>query len=405
MKCERVRDEIKAYIDGELGLIARLRVTCHLARCRQCREVEETTMDITRRLNQVEQNAAPAGLREKVMAGVGNRGQGTGNRRRLRPVFEIAGGLVVVVLVVAVVYPLFTTAKQSAHRSSELAQERLRSLPVAAKPATVDGDYDARVKGFPSPLSPVEDKTIARRADEGSAYNSLPKSKNESLGQLQSGLQIIRTADLTLQVKSFQKAYDRAVSICGSVGGYVTNSSAETEEKTPTSGTMVIRVPVGSFDRAVKRLSDLGVVKSRNVNGEDVTGEVVDLQSRLRNKRAEEQQYLDIMNRAKRVMDVVTVSNELYRVRGEIEEAEGRLKYLKSSAAMSTINLNMNEKEKVKPAPTSSIGGALKNAGASLVRTANGLAIILVWLGVYSPFWLLPIGIVIYMRKRTAAQS
>lgn len=395
MKCERVRDEIKAYIDGELGLVTRLCVAWHLACCPECRELEETTMDITRKLNQVEQNAAPAGLREKVMAGVGNRKQETGNRRRLRPVFAVAGGFVVVVLVAAaIVSPVFHRAREAARMSSAVRFKTVPEQVAANKPAT---------KLVPRDVTAKRSVTEVRDQFEG-AGGTVKDTAPARLNSV-SQMQIIRTADLTLQVKSFQKAYDRAVSICGSVGGYVTNSSAETEEKTPTSGTMVIRVPVDAFDRAVKRLSDLGVVKSRNVNGEDVTGEVVDLQSHLRNKRAEEQQYLDIMNRAKRVMDVVTVSNELYRVRGEIEEAEGRLKYLKSAAAMSTINLSLGEKEKVKPAPTSSIGGALSNAAASLGRTANGLAIILVWLGVYSPFWLLPLGVVIYFRRRTATQN
>jgi hypothetical protein len=139
------------------------------------------------------------------------------------------------------------------------------------------------------------------------------------------------------------------------------------------------------------------------VSGQDVTGEVVDLESRLRNKRAEERQYLDVMNRAKRISDIVTVSNELYRVRGEIEEAEGRLKYLKSSAAMATINVNLKENEKARPLPKSSINRTLSNAVASLGRTAIGLATLAIWLGVYSPFWALPLGAVVYVRRRAAA--
>jgi hypothetical protein len=250
-------------------------------------------------------------------------------------------------------------------------------------------------------------KSAGPNAETREGYASQPARPLPSVdhGSVAGPLLIIRTAELSLEVKSFQKAYDQAVSICSSVGGYVTNSSAEAEETTPTSGTILIRVPVEAFDRTLGRLGKLGVVKSRNLNGEDVTGEVVDLESRLRNKRAEELQYLEIMNRARRVTDIVTVSNELYRVRGEIEETEGRLKHLKSSAAMSTINLSLSEKGKAKPQPVASIGRAISNAVASLARTANNLAIIAVWLGVYSPFWLCPLAIVLYVRKRAAAAA
>ena len=145
-------------------------------------------------------------------------------------------------------------------------------------------------------------------------------------------------------------------------------------------------------------------MRSKNITGEDVTGEAVDIESRLRNKRAEERQYLDIMNRANRINDIMTVSNELYRVRGEIEQMQGRLGYLKKSSAMSTINLTLNEKSKHKHAAAGSmLGGAWSGAIGSLAFTLNSLACLLIWLAVYSPFWALPISAWLVYRKRTAA--
>jgi hypothetical protein len=303
--------------------------------------------------------------------------------------------------VVALVAPAFMRARESPHWGaqppvvafSERAPDALAGGPAAPSGPSAEMAPQARMA---SPGASAE--APSARPPAASVPSTHPGC---AAGQTL----IVRTADLSLEVKDFQKAYDQAVSICESAGGYVTNSSAEAEETTPTWGTLAIRVPVQAFDRTVERLGKLGVVKSRNVTGEDVTGEVVDLESRLRNKRAEEQQYLEIMNRAHRVADVVTVSNELYRVRGEIEETQGRLKYLKSAAAMSTINLTLNENRKAKPLPVSSIGRALSNAWESLTRTAKALAVIAVWLGVYSPFWLLPLAIVLYVRRRAAAAT
>jgi len=215
---------------------------------------------------------------------------------------------------------------------------------------------------------------------------------------------IIKTADISVQVKSFDSAYDAAVAIGKSTGGYVTDSSADTTGNEPTSGRLTIRVPVGAFERTVARLGKLGKVMNKSISGEDVTGEAVDLESRLRNKRAEEQQYLEIMNRARRIADIVTVTNELSRVRGEIEEAQGRLKFLKSSSAMSTISLSLAEKSKPKPAP-SALGGAFSGAVGSFVEFLTDLATILIWLAVYSPFWALPIAIAVYLKKKRAVAA
>lgn len=213
---------------------------------------------------------------------------------------------------------------------------------------------------------------------------------------------IIKSADLGVRVRSFQRASDEAVSIAKSAGGYVTDTSAESDQGVPTEGCMTLRVPVDAFERTLTRLAKLGTVTGRSITGEDVTGESVDLESRLRNLRAEERQYLEIMNRARRIPDVVTVTNELTRVRGEIEEAQGRLKYLKTSSAMSTINLSLTEKKYAQPRK-SAIQTTFGNAIASLVGTLNGLASLVIWLVVYSPFWALPIAAWLYVRKRGAA--
>lgn len=157
----------------------------------------------------------------------------------------------------------------------------------------------------------------------------------------------------------------------------------------------------------VEQLGKLGVVKSKTITGEDVTGEVVDIESRIRSKRVEERQYLDIMNRARSITDVVTVSNELYRVRAEIEQAQGRLKYLRSASAVATVNVRLDERSKVKPAAAGSvIYNSFTGATASLGSTLKALGVIAVWIAVYSPLWAVPVGIWVYgRRKRVAAAA
>lgn len=183
----------------------------------------------------------------------------------------------------------------------------------------------------------------------------------------------------------------------------MTDSSTQKTDSLGAYGTVTMRVPVDSFERTLERLGQLGKVKSRTVTGEDVTVHVVDIESRVRNKRAEERQYLEIMSRANRIADIVTVSNELSRVRGEIEEAQGRLKYLKSAAAMSTIDVELNEKGSKKPLAEPSLGKTFSDAGRSLLGTLKAVARAVIWLLVYVPFWGIPIVLWLVFRRRTAA--
>jgi|GEM_PF-1608781 len=376
MNCLRVSQEMKAYIDGELRPWTRWLVTCHITSCEQCRREMEAMNELTNDVRNVQQVSAPDGLRDKVLGGITFQPVGHAPRGSsvMRGLGTAAGGMVALVVLAAIIMPIFSRARESSSRARYLNAQRMEMRAKESKSIGVASDYDTRVMGKVAPSEAAAPAASAR-------------------------LLIIKTADLSVQVRDFQQTNDQAVSIARSVGGYVTDTSAESDRGVPTSGSLSMRVPVSAFERTLNRLAKLGRVTSRSISGEDVTGESVDLDSRLRNLRAEERQYLDIMNRAKRIPDVVTVTNELSRVRGEIEEAQGRLKYLKSAAAMSTINLTIGEKAKTQPRK-SSIESTFGNAIASLGGTLSALASLAIWLLVYSPFWALPIALWLYARKR-----
>lgn len=404
MNCQRVAQEIKAYIDGELRPWTRWLVARHIASCAECRREMEEMTELTNDVRNAQQVSAPQGLRDKVLGGLTFQPAGQPRKPFWLTYAGLAGTMVIIAMLAAVVYPVFQTVKStsvahklaSAPQTSGEPEPSVAVMPPQAKPALV-------LRESVTVRSDVKSKAIADLPFSGLPHAAASKATHaaDSVAQpsTPANLLIIKTADLGIQVRDFQQANDEAVSIAKSVGGYVTDMSAESNRGVPTSGCLSMRVRAGSFERTLNRLAKLGKVTSRSINGEDVTGESVDLDSRLRNLRAEERQYLDIMNRAKRIPDVVTVTGELSRVRGEIEEAQGRLKYLKSAAAMSTINLSVSEKAKTQP-HKSSIESTFGNAIASLGGTLSALASLAIWLLVYSPFWALPIALWLYARKR-----
>jgi hypothetical protein len=395
MNCQRMRDEIKAYIDGELGWISRRRVTRHLSKCTECRAELQRINELTDEIREIEPVPVPSGLRERIMAEIASISSQAGSRRviSLRPV--VAASLLIVFIGIGM-------ATRTVVRNNRARVQSSHQI------ATKDTELSAHLAAAPTTINSTEALPKSKHATGEPAWSS-PNvgvdTGSDAMDVIVSQPTIIKTADLSMEVKRFQVAYDRVVTISKSAGGYVSDSSTEADEAVPTSGTVTLRVPVVTFERTIERLGKLGVVKSKAIHGQDVTGQVVDLESALRNKRAEEKQYLDVMSRAKRVPDIVTVSQELYRVRGEIEEAQGQLKYLKTSAAMSTINLELRENEKAKPAPKSQLRRTFGDAVGSLGRTLGGLAAVLVWLAVYSPFWLLAGGVGLYFRRRLVSDQ
>lgn len=397
MNCRSAKNEIKAYIDGELGPVMRFLVARHIARCEDCRKEMDQMSDLTAQVKNTNGFPAPEGLRSAVLGRIDLKPQGQRKQGwwpyKTSPVALVLV-LVTVGVMAAILMPVFTSTKEmSARTRMRQAQrnEKMLGSPVkSSAPGGVEMPGDARRRS-PSMAIELDNSADYSMAVEGRVAPPAPRPD----------LLIIKIADIKLRVKDFQSAYDTAVSMARGAGGYVTDSSAETSGEAPTSGRLTMRVPVDSFERVMARLGGLGKVLSKNISGEDVTGEATDLESRIRNKRAEERQYLELMNRTKRISDIMAVSNELYRVRGEIEEAVGRLKYLKSSAAMSTINLEISEREKTKPT-VSGLHRTWNNAIGSLITTGKGLAAMLIWLAVYSPFWALPIAAWIILKRRQA---
>lgn len=399
MRCDFARNQIKAYIDGELGPVMRWRVKRHLEKCVECAMEAEVMADLTNKVSNVSGMAAPDGLRQSVLGSISFEPAKKWPRLS-RPVL-IGGGALAALVVASVLLPTFTSSKMA------VVSKKYETVPPAESRPVFNMSPQQMAKARPSPAAKSRMDNI-----DGDGFMGYKKQAETAApsdgwaytdGHARPVQMIVKSADLSVLVKDFGQANDEAIAIAKSAGGYVTDSQVSSDAGIPASGSMTIKVPSGSFESVMERLGKLGKVTSKSISGEDVTGEYVDLQSQLRNKRAEERQYLDIMNKAKRVNDIVTVSNELYRVRGEIEEMTGRISYLKSASSMSTINLSLSEKEKPKPAPQGSIHRGFGNAVASLLGTLNNMVVILIWLAVYSPFWALPIGGFWYWRKKHAA--
>jgi hypothetical protein len=104
-----------------------------------------------------------------------------------------------------------------------------------------------------------------------------------------------------------------------------------------------IKVPASRFDD----LTD-GIGRSAgrflNVSAEDVSEEFVDLTARVANARRLEERLLELLGtRTGKLQDVLSVERELARVREEIERMEGRLRFLRARAQLSTLSVGLHE--------------------------------------------------------------
>lgn len=163
--------------------------------------------------------------------------------------------------------------------------------------------------------------------------------------------------------------------LAASLGGHIANSSFEGGEHRVRSATLELKIPAPRYDGAVDGLAAIGEVESVNSTSEDVGEEFVDVTARVENARRLEQRLIELLaNRTARLADVLAVERELARVRQEIERAEGRLRYLRTRVAMSTLTVVVHEEEPVLGrAGDNPIVTALKDAWRNFVGFIAGL--------------------------------
>ncbi len=197
---------------------------------------------------------------------------------------------------------------------------------------------------------------------------------------------IIKTANLTFEIKDF-KAYGELLhNSVRKVGGYIAEEQQK-ETEYSIENNITIKVPVNQFDIVVNTLSSAAIkAMEKNIRAEDVTGQVVDTRSRLEAKKQVRARYIELLKQAKNMEDVLNVQSEINGIQEEIEAASGRLEYLKQSASFSTIHINYHQVLNPQaidkdPAYNTRIWSSFKNGWIWIGEVIIGL--ILIW-----PLWL-----------------
>ena len=155
---------------------------------------------------------------------------------------------------------------------------------------------------------------------------------------------IIRTADLQLITKEFDKARAEMEAVLKKHRGYVSELKVSGAAGSGRTLTSTLRVPADQLDSTLAGLKTLGRVASESQSGQDVTSQYVDLQARLANARNTEKRLTDILNqRTGKLKDILEVEEEVDRVRGEIEQMEAESKQMTKQVSFATLNVAITE--------------------------------------------------------------
>ena len=200
-------------------------------------------------------------------------------------------------------------------------------------------------------------QAIAGAASDESQAGA-PKGKVSSVGAngqavSQTKRVIIYTATVDLVVENLTAGQNKLTQLVKANGGYIAETKVGGESGSQRTGSWKVRVPVEKYEAFMAGAQRLGELQTINSNSQDVTAEFYDVSARIKNKRVEEARLQDLLRRATgKLSEVLQVEKELSRVRGEIEQLQGRIRVLSDLSSLTTVTISMREiKDYVPPAP------------------------------------------------------
>ncbi|MGW3913453.1 DUF4349 domain-containing protein [Streptomyces sp. NPDC005070] len=214
---------------------------------------------------------------------------------------------------------------------------------VAALALTGCGASDTGTADDKSAARSDANAAPAEQADSGAAGSGASNGRKAAAPPKVTVNSIIRTASLTVVVKDVPGALDDARAAAENAGGYVGDETTTRDGRDHERTRVVLRVPTERYDEVLAALEGAGKVVTRTAKAQDVTDQVVDVESRITSQRASVARVRELMDKATRLSDVVSLEGELSSRESDLEALLAQQASLKDRTSLATITLTLSE--------------------------------------------------------------
>ncbi|GAB7042079.1 MULTISPECIES: DUF4349 domain-containing protein [Catenuloplanes] len=204
------------------------------------------------------------------------------------------------------------------------------------------GEAPAAAPAVPQDAGGAQDSSGGGTTGKGDGTGAAPGSGG---GAPVINRDVIYTGSVTVRVTDVDAQAEAAIRLTEVAGGFVGADARSTDvnyANTPyEKATITLRIPRDAFYDVLGKISALGEQESRKIDAQDVTEEVVDLDSRIASQRAQVESARKLLAQAKSLNDLVSLENELARRQAELASLEAKRDRLKDLAALSTLTVEL----------------------------------------------------------------
>ena len=136
---------------------------------------------------------------------------------------------------------------------------------------------------------------------------------------------VIKDAELSLLVKDSAQAMDEVTALTSQEGGYIISSKTWYQDGYLYAA-LRLGIPSIRFETALNALRRIGVQGlSENAQGQDITDQYVDLQSRQTNLEATAARVREFLKDAKTIEDSLRINQQLAELEDQINQVKGQM--------------------------------------------------------------------------------
>ena len=267
------------------------------------------------------------------------------------------------------------------------------SLLFSCKEVAMEENLDAvayaPVEMIETPVASALVDSKSSEYDEDGVNDEMPEKSIEQ--------KIVKSATLKFETSDLEETRAQIQKAIGENKAIIQRES-EGKDGYSVYKKLTIRVPNQNFEKLVASIGKgVSFFDEKEISAEDVTAEFIDTEARLKTKRTLETRYLELLNKAGKVSEMLEIEKKLSEIREEIESKEGQLKYMQRQVSMSSVYIEFYKINPSESGVTNSFGSKMGNA---LKQGFLGLSSLFLWFLEVWPFILILVALFFLIRRR-----
>ncbi len=230
---------------------------------------------------------------------------------------------------------------------------------AASPPSYSSAPMAAADAGFQN-AAPITEGMYDNVVTGGGEYESAAKMQQISLNAAPGSFQrkVIKDAGISMESKEFDTTVQQIADMVKSLNGYMESSNTLGSsydynydydyEYSPKGvrarrADFTARIPSEKLEEALALLNEMGNVTRKTESAQDISDQYYDLEARLESLRIQEERYLELLRKADKMEDIITLESALTEVRYNIESLTGMRNRYDQLVAYSTLQISLLE--------------------------------------------------------------